>query len=122
MEAAVAKFDVDKLDAIPDPSPATKKQKRQPFSTGLEGMPAGDAARATSSKSMAGRYKRMTITLLPGQIQHVRDLAERERMGLLEFVRWLIDLALQEYEVGRRPELEARVIRGEAKKGHWSSK
>jgi len=75
-----------------------------------------------SQKSMAGQYKRWTATLPPEQVEHIKKLARQNDMSALAFFRWMVDLALVRYEEGARPEVTERVVRGEAKLGHWSSK
>jgi hypothetical protein len=111
-------FDIfEKLDDDGD-----KRPKKKPgFDTGLGGLTSRQVAQATESKSMAGQYKRWTVTLPPGQIEVIKEAAEAEGMSTLAFVRWLIDAALAAYEDGERPKIVERVVRGEAEKSHWSS-
>lgn len=104
--------------------PAARKGQaaRKPdFLNPLAAISAGEAARAVESRSMAGQYKRVTYTLPPAQVSYIKQLADENGMSGLSFVRWLIDLALAEYENGARPEVETRVVRGEARMQHWTS-
>ena len=104
--------------------PATRKgraTRRPDFLDPLGAISAGEAARAVDSSSMAGQYKRVTYTLPPAQVAYIKELAQENGMSGLAFVRWLIDLALAEYEQGTRPEVETRVVRGEARMQHWTS-
>jgi len=128
----MSKFDLgDLLEEIEEaeaqtPPPPTKavgkKAKGKPmFDDGLGSVTAATAAKAMDSKSMAGKYKRQTVTLLPGQIELIKELAQKEGLSNLSFIRWLLDTALTAYENGERPEPGTVVVRGEARLKHWSS-
>lgn len=79
-----------------------KSHRRQ--SSATTAVDAGTVQRVVRpDTTRAGQYKRKTITLLPGQIQYVDQLAEENGLGILAMYRWLVDLGLQAYEEGRRP-------------------
>ncbi|HFC12361.1 MAG TPA: hypothetical protein ENJ56_05915, partial [Anaerolineae bacterium] len=100
----MAKFDnpLNRLKKMADEKPQADKRFENP----LETFSAKDIAKATNDRSMAGQYKRKTISLPPGQVRYIKQIAQTERMGILETYRWLIDLAIRHYEEGERPEVE----------------
>lgn len=76
----------------------------------------------TIPKSMkAGEYIRQTITILQGQRELIKKLANENRVSLLSFYRWLLDQGLQAYEAGERP-LPSDPVYSDVEMGHWSSK
>jgi hypothetical protein len=101
-------------------NPSSSKRTKT-FDSPTERLSARQVAEVTQSKSLAGKYMRKTLTLPPEQIHYINKMAEQEDIGLLEFYRWLIDLGLQAYENGARPEVRSKTVRGEARKEHWSS-
>ncbi len=83
-----------------------------------------EAVRPESPGMRAGQYVRENITLTEAQKRYIRDVVAKELdVSALEAYRWLIDLGLQAYEAGSRPETEivSTITRSRAKKGHWSS-
>lgn len=104
-----------------DPPKPKQKSNRSRFETPLDSVTAGEIAKATQEKSMAGQYKRKTISLPPGQVRYIKQIAMQEGMGVLETYRWLIDMAIRHYEEGERPEIERRTEKLTARKSHWSS-
>lgn len=68
----------------------------------------------------AGSYVRQTITILPKMRKLIKKLATENRVSLLAFYRWLLDLGLQAYEDGARPEPSEPTYTN-VKMGHWSS-
>ena len=103
------------------PTPS-KVKKGELFDNPLGDVTAQEIAKVTQEKSMAGQYKRKTISLPPEQVRYINQIAKKEGLGVLEVYRWLIDLAISHYEAGERPEEEAKVERITAKKSHWTSK
>ncbi len=104
-----------------DDPPKPKTPTRSRFETPLDGVSSSEIAKATQEKSMAGQYKRKTISLPPGQVRYIKQIAMQEGMGVLETYRWLIDMAIRHYEEGERPEIERRTEKLTARKSHWSS-
>lgn len=102
----------------PTPPPAGRKKS---FPIPLDALSAREIDEATQNASRAGQYRRKTITLLPGQIDYLQAVAEKENVGLLALYRWLIDQGLQAYENGARPVVEQKIVRGEPQKGHPTS-
>lgn len=83
-----------------------------------------EAVRPESEGMRAGQYVRENITLAEAQKRYIRDVVAKELgVSALEAYRWLIDLGLQAYEDGIRPETEVvtTLTRTRAKKGHWTS-
>ena len=121
----MAKFDspLDKLKKIAEEKKplSTKPVDDNRFENPLGDFSARDIAKATNDRSMAGQYKRKTISLPPEQVRFIKEIAQSERMGVLETYRWLIDIAIRHYEEGERPEVEAKTEKLTAKKTHWSS-
>lgn len=70
--------------------------------------------------TIAGNYKRKTITLPPEQIDLIDELRRQHGVGVLAMYRWLIDQGLQAYEEGARPEPDDDVVH-DIKVSHWSS-
>lgn len=58
----------------------------------------------TAASSQAGQYDRKTLTFRPEVIARVREIGQRERVGLLAMFRWLVDMGLEAYDRGERPE------------------
>ena len=112
---------VDPVDALGKPKSRGQKQSGKRFDSPADRLSASQVAEVTQNKSRAGRYMRKTLTLPPEQIHYISELADQEQIGLLEFYRWLIDVGLQAYEEGARPEVESKTVRGEAKKKHRTS-
>ncbi len=103
------------------PKPKPKPPVGGRFETPLDTVSAGDIAKATQEKSMAGQYKRKTISLPPGQVRYIKQIAAQEGMGVLETYRWLVDMAIRHYDAGERPEIVRRTEKLTARKSHWSS-
>ena len=104
-----------------DKPPASKPVANTRFENPLHEVSARDVAKAVQERSMAGQYKRKTISLPPEQVRYIKQIAQTENMGVLETYRWLIDMAIRHYDEGERPEVERRTERLTAKKSHWSS-
>jgi len=101
-------------------APKPKKQKNERrFKSGLD---AAEAAELSSPKSMAGKRKRVQFFLPPEQHQYIIRCANQEGMGVMEFRSWLVDVALQAYDKGMRPEMDEVVTRKRAKLTHTTSK
>ncbi len=56
----------------------------------------------TESKS-TGRFKRKTYLLTPNIIQSIKELAEREQVGINELVRYMLIYVIEEVESGELP-------------------
>ncbi len=112
--------DLSFLDDIEKPSPKPSKRKKgrreDEFSTGLETVSYGQAARATASKSMAGQYKRYTVYLSPADIAHFKDIAADVGLSQAETARWFFQHMAQLYEDGLRPKTEPVVVRRRLKR------
>ena len=104
-----------------DKSSASKPAPETRFENPLHEVSAQEVAKAIQERSMAGQYKRKTISLPPGQVRYIKQIAQAENMGILETYRWLIDMAIRHYDEGERPEVERKTERLTAKKSHWSS-
>ena len=83
------------------PEEGKGKRRQSPAARTVDAGTVQRVARPDTTR--AGRYKRKTITLLPGQIQYIDQLAEKNGLGILAMYRWLVDLGLQAYEAGNRP-------------------
>lgn len=110
-----ANGDLDFLDEIelspPKPGKKRKSRREDAFSTGLETVSYGQAARATASKSMAGQYKRYTVYLAPSDIARFRDVATDVGLSQAETARWFFQHMFQLYEDGVRPKTEPVMVR-----------
>ena len=92
------------------------------FDSPFDNLSASTAQRATESKSVrAGQYRRKTITLPPGQIELISQLATNSGIGILAFYRWLIDQGLKSYDDGNKPQIAPKPSH-DIKSEHWSSK
>ncbi len=120
------------LDNIPDQSSTpesqpTSRRRRPSFNTPTDQINPADVQQIgtpepkTTDPRKAGKYKREAITLPPAQVEHIKQLAEENQMSKLAFYRWLVDIALQQYDTGQRPDLPI-IVAQEATKAHWSSK
>lgn len=101
------------------PVPVRKEKKR--FDNPTDGLEAEDVLEATQSKLRAGQYVRMSVTVPPKQRRLLEEISRKEQLSVNAFVRWALDLALDAYEQGERPEVTEVITRGEAVKRHWSS-
>jgi hypothetical protein len=109
----------DSLDFLDEVLPNQAKEKRRSgsakkadaFSTGLESVSYNQAARATSSKSMAGQYKRYTVYLSPEDIATFRDIAADIGLSQAETGRWFFQHMFALYENGLRPKTEPVVVK-----------
>ena len=50
-----------------------------------------------------GHYIRKTYLITPGLIDRIKGLADQERVGQNELVRYLLSFALEQVESGRHP-------------------
>lgn len=111
---------LDFLDEIEKSSPkrskGRKRRREDKFSTGLETVSYGQAARATASKSMAGQYKRYTVYLSPEDIARFKDIAADVGLSQAETGRWFFQHMFQLYEGGLRPKTEPVVVRRRLKR------
>lgn len=90
------------------PAASQRRRTRPPeLATGLEEIDTAAAQQATQASTIAGSYRRKTITLLPGQIKLIAQIAKQNNYGILSFYRWLISEGLMSYEAGQRPEVAA---------------
>ncbi|MGB1252361.1 MAG: hypothetical protein ACPG8W_17205 [Candidatus Promineifilaceae bacterium] len=109
----------DLLDGLGDMTPPKKKvTNERRFRSALD---ATEAATLSSPKSMAGKRKRVQFFLPPEQHQYILNCSQTEGMGVMEFRSWLIDVALQAYDNGLRPEMDTVVTRKRAKLTHTTS-
>jgi hypothetical protein len=88
-----------------------KGRREDEFSTGLETVSYGQAARATASKSMAGQYKRFTVYLSPEDITRFREVAADIGLSQAETGRWFFQHMFDLYEKGLRPKTEPVVVK-----------
>lgn len=103
---------LDEVLANPEnPTRRRKGRRDDEFSTGLESVSYGQAARATASKSMAGQYKRYTVYLSPEDIARFRDVAADVGLSQAETGRWFFQHMFQLYEKGLRPKTEPVVVK-----------
>ena len=111
---------LDFLDKIEEksskPSKGRRSRRGDDFSTGLESVSYGQAARATGSKSMAGQYKRYTVYLSPEDIAQFKDIANDVGLSQAETGRWFFQHMFQLYEDGLRPKTEPVVVRRRLKR------
>lgn len=91
-------------------------QRQDMFSTGLEAVSYGEAARATANKSMAGQYKRYTIYLSPEDIAQFKDIATDIGLSQAETGRWFFQHMFDLYKKGLRPNTEPVVVRRRLKR------
>ena len=95
--------------------------KKNNFQSPFNDLERSKATRVTRSRATrAGKYDRKTITLPPQQIEFIAQEAEKHGIGILAFYRWLIDVALLEYEKGVVPIPPSQVVH-ETETKHWSS-
>ena len=110
------------LDELTDPTPnPTPKPRRKRFDAPTQSITTTDLQQASPDKLAAGQYRRKTITLPPAQLDYIKEIAHENHLSVLATYRWLIDIALDLYEDGERPQVEIRQIRGEALRKHWTS-
>lgn len=111
---------LDFLDKIEKDSSIRRKgrgsRREDEFTTGLESVSYGEAARATGSKSMAGQYKRYTVYLSPEDIAQFKDIATDVGLSQAETGRWFFQHMFQLYEDGLRPKTEPVVVRRRLKR------
>lgn len=69
------------------------------------------------AQQRSSRLKRKTYLLTPELIEHVADLAETERVGINELVRYLLRASLEMVEAGELPiptrPATREIVRGE---------
>lgn len=111
---------LDFLDEVEESTPKQSKRRKRrredEFSTGLETVSYGQAAKATASKSMAGQYKRYTVYLAPEDIAHFKDIAADVGLSQAETGRWFFQHMFDLYENGLRPKTEPVVVRRRLKR------
>lgn len=110
--------DLDDLLGGIEKRPKAAKSNERKFKSALN---PNDAAKLSSPKSMAGTRKRVQFFLPPEQHNYIIDCAAQEGMGVMEFRSWLVDMALQAYDGGKRPEMDEIVTRKRAKMNHSTS-
>lgn len=107
-----------------DPSSGARRRgKKGDFGDPTRDIGRGAVKRASGKKDwvQAGQYARKTITLLPEQVKYVKEMADREGIGILALYRWLVDQGLQAYERGERPAPEREVVQ-DVQLGHWTGR
>lgn len=109
-------FLTDEAKGKPSERKGGGRGRKARFNTGLEDVSAGEAARATGSKSMAGQYKRYTVYLSPEMIQRFKKMAKSIGLSQAEAGRWVFQYMLDEFEGGVRPETEEVVVRRRLKR------
>jgi hypothetical protein len=122
-------FSADFLDQLGDepeetPRPAARRGGKKPdFANPTRSMGRGTVQRARGGKdtTKAGQYMRKTITLLPEQVDYIKELAEQDDVGILAFYRWLVDQGLLAYERGERPTPEREVAQ-DVRLKHWTGR
>jgi hypothetical protein len=103
---------LDEVLASPEKQARKRKGRRdEEFSTGLETVSYGQAARATASKSMAGQYKRYTVYLSPEDIAKFREVAADIGLSQAETARWFFQHMFMLYEKGLRPKTEPVIVK-----------
>lgn len=114
---------LDQMAAMPDPQPpkqvVSKRKKVGDFENPLAAISAQDKAKAVGSSLVAGQYIRRTFTFTPGQLQRIKAVARELHIAETGIARWLIDVGLQEWDKGVRPELEEASIKLEPKLKNW---
>jgi hypothetical protein len=117
---ANAEDSLDFLDQIEERKTGRSKgrgsRRGEQFTTGLETVSYGEAARATASKSMAGQYKRYTVYLSPEDIARIKDIASDVGLSQAETGRWFFQHMFKLYEDGLRPKTEPVVVRRRLKR------
>lgn len=77
-----------------------------------QGVSAVDAAKATKSSTMVGRYAQRTFRLPPEYLERIRQIAVNEIMSIADAERWVVGQGLLAYfEQGARPDFEQTVQR-----------
>ncbi|MFQ5435430.1 MAG: hypothetical protein ACE5FD_11195 [Anaerolineae bacterium] len=114
---------LDFLDTFTDKSstpkrkPGSRARRRgKAFSTGLEEVSPHAAAKATGSRSLAGKYKRYTVYLSPEDIERFKEIAGELNLSHAETARWFFQHMFDLFNQGLRPETEAVVIRRRLKR------
>lgn len=114
---------LDQMAAMPEPEkpqqPASKRKKVGDFSNPLTTVSDQDKARAVGSSLVAGQYIRRTFTFTPGQLRRIKEIARELHIAETGIARWLIDVGLQAWEEGERPELEEASVKLEPKLRDW---
>lgn len=81
--------------------------KNEKFKSGLEdgGVDRKKAAKAKGADSLiAGNYIRKTFTWTEGQLDMIEEIATALGLSKFACARWLMDMGIQAYQEGQRPE------------------
>lgn len=113
---------LEQMAAMPEPEkPATavKRRKMGDFSNPLDAVSEQDKAKSVGSSLVAGQYIRRTFTFTPGQLKRIKAIARETHVAETGIARWLIDVGLQAWEDGLRPDLEEAAVKLEPKLKDW---
>jgi hypothetical protein len=105
------------LDILDEPDlPVVPNKPKSGYQNPLAVISKHDVAKAAQKTGMtAGRFIRKQGTWTESQIDLIKTIAVQEGMSELATMRWLIDLGLQAYVAGERPEMQEVIRRSEPK-------
>lgn len=116
------KSPLEYIATMQEEEPPKPRKRATGFNSPLDDVSASDTSKAMKSKMRAGIYNRKTITLMAEQQEYIEEVVAAEiGMSGLETYRWLLDIALDLYEQGTRPEAKRVVTKTVPKKKHWTS-
>jgi hypothetical protein len=116
----MAEFDdpMARLRALRDEQDKTRKSQSASGRKGgfddpiKQSVSSVDAAKATKSSKMVGRYAQRTFRLPPEYLEKIRHIARDEIMSIADAERWVVGKGLLAYfELGERPDFERTVQR-----------
>lgn len=79
------------------------------------------AAKATAKDNMmAGQFMRRQFLFSPGQLDMIVRVGEELNLSQNAAARWLIDVGLEAYMNGERPDIEVVEVRAQPRLKDWS--
>lgn len=98
-----------------------KRPKRQEYDEPLRAVDRRQAAKASGKDSLtAGQYVRRQFTFLPAQLDKLAEVADELNLSQNAAARWLIDVGLEAYMNGERPDIEVVEVRAQPRLKDWS--
>ena len=97
------------------------KKGKRPYDEPLAQVGRKQAAKATAKDSLtAGQYIRRQFTFLPAQLDKLAEVAEELNLSQNAAARWLVDVGLEAYMSGERPDIEVVEVRAQPRLKDWS--
>jgi hypothetical protein len=79
------------------------------------------AAKATAKDNMvAGQFVRRQFLFTPSQLDMIVRVAEELNLSQNAAARWLVDVGLEAYTNGERPDIEVVEVRAQPRLKDWS--